>query len=124
MKFGSPNMNAFGFAFLMNCVVLSAQTMFCLVAKYIFKVDVAQGINAQTVKFALLTGLGAATFDVAYFLAIRYGSVISSQIFWMVGGIVAMAFFAALFLGETMSFTKALGIIFGIISVLLITKQS
>lgn len=122
MKLGSPSMNAFGFAFLMNIVVLSSQTVFCLTAKYVFKADVMQGVNVNTLKFALLTGLGAALVDVSYFSALRYGSVISSQIFWTVGGIVAVTAFAALFLGETLSATKALGIALGVVAVFLITK--
>jgi uncharacterized membrane protein len=121
VKFSSANVNAFGFAFTMNCVVLFLQTIVVLTAKYGFRIDVAQGMNKGTVKFAVMAGLGAAIIDVSYFFANRYGSVIASQLFWTIGGIIALAVFSALFLGETITPTKAAGIILGIVAVFLIT---
>jgi len=124
MKLGTSNMSVFGFAVIMNIVVLSAQVLVCLVAKYGFKIDVAQGVNANTIKFAVLTGCGAAMCDVCYFLALRYGSVMASQIAWNVGAILVISMLAVFLWGEAFSPLKALGVAFGIASVILITKAS
>jgi drug/metabolite transporter (DMT)-like permease len=122
MKLGSPGTNPFGFVFVMTSVILVLLGIACLTAKFGFKVDVAQGMNFHAFKFAALCGCAAAMIDIGYILALRYGSMISIQVFWTVGGMVALAVFAALFLKETMPLTKILGIAFGVISVFLITK--
>ena len=122
MKFGAPSMNTFGYVFVMNVIVLSLEFILCLIARYGFKVDVTQGINTNTIKFAVLTGFGAMMVDVCFFLAIRYGSVSSTQVFWTVGVIFVTAVLSAFFLGESISLTKAVGIVFGIVAVVLITK--
>ncbi|MDD4616546.1 MAG: hypothetical protein PHW76_05445 [Alphaproteobacteria bacterium] len=124
MKFGAPTMSPFGYAVIMNVVVLSAQLVFALTAKYGFKVDVAQGINSRTIKFAILTGCGAAMVDLCFFLALRYGSVVSSQIVWQVGSILLIGTAAVLFWGEALSLQKALGVLLGLASLILITRAS
>jgi uncharacterized membrane protein len=123
MKYGSANANVFGFAVIISLAVLTFQTAVALVARYAFKIDVTSGINPQTAKFAILAGLGAALIDLNYFLAVRNGSVMASQLFWTIGSITVMAIFAALFLGESITATKAAGIVLGIASVLLITRS-
>jgi uncharacterized membrane protein len=124
MKFGAPSMSPFGYALIMNIFVLSAQTIIFFTAKYGFKVDVLQGVNAKSAQFAVLTGAGAVLVDLCFFLALRYGSVISSQIVWTVGSIIAMALFSAWYFGEAITLAKALGIGCGIASVILLTKAS
>lgn len=122
MKLGSPGTNPFVFTFVMTAVILLILGVCCLAAKYGFKVDMEQGMNVRALKYAALCGGSAALIDIGYFLALRYGSLIPTQMFWTVGGTVALAVFASLFLNETMTLTKALGIAFGIVSVVLITK--
>ena len=81
MKYGSANANVFGFAVIISLAVLTFQTAVALVARYAFNVDVTHGIDPQTVKLAILAGLGAALIDLNYFLAVRHGSVMASQPF-------------------------------------------
>ena len=121
-KLGSSHADAFGFMFVMTAVVLLVLGFCCLAAQYGFGVDVTRGLNAHAIKYAVLAGLGVVLIDVGYFIAFRYGSAVSTQVFWAIGGMIAFAVFAVLFLGETMSLTKALGILLGIASVVLITK--
>ena len=124
LKLGSATTNPFGFLFFMNVFALTALGISCLVAKYGFKVDVMQGINPASIKYAALCAGSVVLIDIGYVLAVRYGSLIGTQVIWTVGGMVAFAAIAVMFLGETLSLTKALGIAFGIVSVLLITKAS
>lgn len=122
MKLAGPNTNPFGFVFVMTSVILFSQAICCVIAKYFFHANVTQGIDAHAMKFAAVSGLSAALIDVSYTLALRHGSVISSQVFWTIGGMIAVAVFAAFFVGETITVTKAVGILMGIAAVVLITK--
>ncbi len=121
-KLGSGGTNPFGFTFVMTLVILVILGIGCLVAQYGYKVDVMKGLDGPALKYVILCGCAAALIDIGYFLALRYGSVIPTQIFWVVGDLVLVAVFATLVLNETLTLTKALGIAAGIISVLLITK--
>jgi len=124
MKLGSPGTNPFGFVFVMTAVILAVLGVCCLVTHFGFKADVTQGMTPHALKYACLCGGAAALIDIGYLLALRYGSMISSQVFWTVGGMVALAVFASLFMKEAITLTTSLGIAFGIVSVLLITKAS
>ncbi len=124
MKLGPAQANPFAFAFVMTLVVLSVQAFCCVVAKYGFKVDIGQGMTPSVLKCALLCGGSAALIDACYIMGLRYGSLTNSMLFWVVGGMVALSVVSYLFLGETMNWTKLLGLAFGIVSVLLITKAS
>ncbi len=123
MKLGTANMNVFAFALVISSTVLVIEAVCFLTAKYAFKVDVSQGVDMQNAKFAVMVGAGGALVDFAYFLALRHGSVIASQIFWMIGGMVATALAAIFLFHEAMTPTKILGIFFGIVSVVLITLK-
>ncbi|MFA4994963.1 MAG: hypothetical protein WC521_06645 [Bdellovibrionales bacterium] len=122
LKIGSAAVNPFGFLFFMNVFALTALALSCLAAKYGFNADVMQGINVHSLKYAALCAGSVVLIDIGYVLAVRYGSLIGTQVIWTVGGMVAFAAVAVLFMNETMTLTKALGIAFGIVSVLLITK--
>lgn len=122
MKMGGTGVNPFGFTFVMTSVILALLGLCCLVAQFGFKTNVLQGMNLHAVKYAALCGAAAALIDIGYFLAIRSGGMIPTQVFWTIGGMVALAVVAALFMGEAMTATKALGIAFGIVSVFLITR--
>ena len=121
-KLGSGGTNPFGFTFIMTLVILLILGVGCLIAQYGYKVDVMRGMNGPALKYVVLCGCAAALIDIGYFLALRYGSVIPTQIFWVVGDLVLVAIFATLVLGEALTPIKALGIVAGIVSVLLITK--
>ncbi len=120
-KLGMPGTNPFGFTFVMTLVILLILGIGCLVAQYGLKIDVLKGMSGPSLKYAVLCGFAAALIDIGYFLALRYGDVISTQIFWVIGDLVLVALFAALILGEVVTWQKALGIALGIASVLLIT---
>lgn len=122
MKLGSPGVNPFGFVFVMTAFILLVLGLCCLVAKFGFKADVAQGMTGHAVKYAALCGCAAALIDVGFFLALRYGAIVSTQVFWTVGGMSVLAIVAALFFKEPLTLTKALGVAFGIASVFLISK--
>ena len=124
LKVGSDGVNFLGYLLVMNVFALIVCGLCCLVAKYGFNVDVMQGMNPASVKYAALTAASVILIDIGYVLAVRCGSLIATQVVWTVGGMVAFAAFAVAFMGETLSLTKALGIVAGIISVLLITKAS
>ncbi len=122
MKMGGAGVNPFAFTFVMTSVILAILGACCLVAQFGFKTDVMQGMSLHATRYAALCGAAAALIDIGYFLAIRSGGMIPTQVFWTIGGMVALAVVAALFMGEAMTATKALGVAFGIISVLLITR--
>ena len=123
-KLGAPGTNPFWFTFIMTLVILVILGIGCLVSQYGYKIDVTQGMNPHALKFAVLCGGAAALIDIGYFLALRYGDVIATQVYWVIGDMIAVTVFAVLLLGETITLTKALGVAFGIVSVLLITKAS
>lgn len=122
MKLGTPTMNPFGFTFSMTVVVSALQLLIFLTARYVFKINVTEGLNTQSLRYALMSGVGAVFVDICYYLAVRYGSLIATQIFWTVGAIVVVALFSVLYFHETVSPMKLLGVAFGIVSVVLITK--
>jgi drug/metabolite transporter (DMT)-like permease len=124
MKLGTAEVNPFGFMFFMNVFAVAAFGLCCLVAIYGFKVDVMKGMNLPAFNYAALCAASVVIIDIGYIMAVRYGSLIGTQVIWTVGGMVAFAAIAVLFLNETMTLTKALGIAFGVVSVLLITKAS
>lgn len=123
-KLGSAGTNPFGFSFVMTLIILVILGVSCLIAQYGFKADVMRGlsVNGPAFKYVVLCGFAAALIDVGYFLALRYGLVIPTQIFWVIGDMVMVTIFATLLLGENLTPIKALGIVAGILSVLLITK--
>jgi uncharacterized membrane protein len=122
MKFGTEGANPFGFAFILASVEFGVMGLCCLVSRYAFKISATQGMNAHAIKLAAMAGFGVALVDVCYFFALRYGSLIASQMFWVVGGTVALVIFSVLFFGEALTLAKAAGIACGIASVILITK--
>lgn len=124
MKVGPQGVNPLGFVFIAHIVIVILTGLCCLVSEYAFKSSVLSGVTSHTVKYAALCGVAAATIDVCYLLALRFGPMISTQVIWTVGGMVVVSALAVLFFGEGISATKALGIAFGIVSVFLITKAS
>ncbi len=122
VKLGAGAVNPIGFMISMTSLILILMGICFLTAKYGFNVEVTKGLNARTLRYVALSACGATLTNICIFLAMHYGSAISSQVFWAVGSIVAFALCAVLFLGDLMTWTKALGIVFGIVSVLLITK--
>jgi uncharacterized membrane protein len=123
VKFGTASMPVFIFVLIAAATNLSIQAVVTLTAKYGFKYDL-QGVNSQNIRYALMAGAATALIDIAYFFALRYGSMVASQIFWTVGGSIAVTAVAVLFLHETLTFTKAMGIALGMVAVVLLTKQS
>ncbi len=124
MKLGASGTNPLFFLLVMTTVILVLLVLSCLVATYGFKMEVTQGMTLRAVKYAALCGFSAALIDVGYFLALRNGSMVSTQIFWTIGGMSLLTVIAVLFFHETITLTKALGIGFGVVSVWLITKAS
>lgn len=124
VKFGTAAVNPYAFTVTLAVTCALIQVLFFLTAKYVFHADVAQGVHFSGLKFAVLAGCAAAMIDIAYFFAVRYGSVIASQLFWTVGGTVLVVGIAILFFNETLTLQKAVGIVLGLASVILLTKQS
>ena len=124
MKMGSANLHPLGFVLSLNIVLMITMSFACLVARYGFKIDVFGGLNAHTFRYAIMCGLGAALIDTAYFLALRYGGMIPTQLFYTVGGTVAVGVLAILCFGEILTTSKALGIVLGALSLFLLIRPS
>ncbi|MDE2030229.1 MAG: hypothetical protein KGI97_06670 [Alphaproteobacteria bacterium] len=124
VKFGGNAMSVFAFVLTAACTTCIIQACSLTIAKYGFKYDVGHGVNLHNLRYAVMAGAATALIDIAYFFALRYGTVVASQVFWTVGGTIAVTVAAVLLLHETMTSTKAAGIVLGIISVLLLIKQS
>ncbi|MDD3029156.1 MAG: hypothetical protein PHS57_02605 [Alphaproteobacteria bacterium] len=124
MKLGSAQAHPFGFVLSLNVVIISLMSLACLVTRFVFKVDVLQGLNIGTLRYAALCGIGAALIDTAYFLALRYGALIPTQLVYTIGGTLAVGTVAVLCFGEGLTTSKALGIILGIASLILITRPA
>ncbi len=123
MKYGAANANPFFFGFITALAVVVIQGVACLVLKYGLHTDLAQGMTPQTYKFAGLCGAASALIGITYFLALRYGSIIPTQTYWAIGDIVLTSTLALALFGETMTWMKALGMVMGAASIVLILKS-
>ncbi len=124
MKLGTESMNAFTFTLILTLSILAIQVPLLLAAKYVFHQDIAQGFETRNIMLAVMAGLGAALIDIACFFALRYGTVTATQIFWAVGSTIAVALFSALFFKEQITAARLAGIVLGVISLYLITRES
>ena len=122
-KLATANMSPFVFTLALGLTVFVAQSVSFLVAKYAFKVDVLSGLTANGIVFAVVAGLGAALVDICYFLALRYGTPTASLAFWSIGSLIALTIFSILVFKEVMTLSKACGILLGIVSLYLISRQ-
>jgi len=120
-KLATTNSNIFIFAFLITLSSFILTSIYVLVAHYGFKINVTEGLNAKGVAIGVAAGIGVTLIDIAFFFALRYGSAISSQLFWSVGGTAAFTLAMFLFFHESLTLTKAFGILFGIASLILVT---
>ena len=123
MKFGTANTSAFAFVLMVSLILFLTQTASFLIAKYAFHVDVTEGLEMRNILFAVLAGLGVAIIDLFYFFAFRYGTPIQCQMFWTVGGLIALTIFAVIVFREPMPLTKALGIVLGIVGLVLVVRS-
>ena len=123
VKMGTTHTNVFAFVFVMSACLFCLQIVIFLITKYGFKVDMSTALSSQTFKYAGTAALGVAVIDIFYFLAIRYGTPIQSQMFWTIGGMIALAAFSFLFFKEPMPPVKLIGIILGIISLVLVIRS-
>ncbi len=123
VKISGPNVNPFGFFLAMTFFAFTMSGVCFVAAKYGFGVDCSRGLlTPSAIKWAALCAFGVVMTNVTYFLAMRFGSSISAQVFWAVGGMIVFSCVAVLFLNETISLTKLVGIAFGVVSVFLIAK--
>jgi drug/metabolite transporter (DMT)-like permease len=124
MKLGAGQVNVFGFSAVMSGITFAVQLGIFLIAKYAMNIDALQGLDSRGIKLAVITGLSLVAINLFYFFALKHGSAIASQVMWTVGGTVALVIVFALFFGEALTPAKILGIALGLVSVVLITKQS
>ena len=123
VRFGTQNANAFKFTVVLSLAALIVQTINFIVAKFIFKIDMGGSMSSKDITFAVLAGLGAGMIDLSFFLANRYGSLAQTQIFWTVGSMVLLTIVSAIFFKDIITPIRALGILFGIGSVVLISRS-
>jgi uncharacterized membrane protein len=124
MKLGIGSINAFSYVLLMNLFTCFAQALFFITARYGFKVDTVTGLTPYGRMLCAVAGVAVAMIDICYFFALRYGSIIASQMFWTIGGTIALVIFAVLFFKEPVTLTKAAGIVMGLASLYLMTRQT
>lgn len=124
IKLASSHMNAFIFTSVFTIFALIAHLLCLLAYKYIFKFDVALSIDSKGLWFSLVAGVGVALIDIAYFFALRHGTMIASQCVWTIGGLIGLTVIAVLFFNEALTFIKAAGIVLGIVSLYLVTRPS
>lgn len=123
IKLATSHMNAFIFTSVFTVFALLAHLVCLVVYKYVFKFDVALTIDNKGLWYSVIAGLGVALIDIAYFFALRYGSMIASQTVWTIGGLIGLTIVAVLFFQETLTLQKACGITLGIISLYLVTRS-
>lgn len=123
MKLGTGSVNAFSYVLIMGVFTFLAQALFYLVARYGFKVDTTTGLSRNALLLCAAGGFAVAIIDICYFYALRHGSVVASQMFWTVGGTLALVLFATFFFKEPLTQSKIAGIALGFASIYLMTRQ-
>lgn len=123
MRLATDRINGFLFVFLCTLTTTLGQFVVFSLAKGIGKVNVFEGASLQTCGLAVGAGLGVVLIDVAYFFALRTGSLLASQAVWTIGGMLSITAVALFAFHEPMTLQKALGIALGIVALALIIYQ-
>jgi uncharacterized membrane protein len=117
------HLDMFMFSLLFCLVGLVGNILIVLVYKYTISPDYLPVYDAKGIWMGILAGVAGIMINLFYFLAMKTGSAISSQAVWTVGGLIAVTIVMTLFFKEVLSPQKAIGIVLGVISLLLIVRS-
>jgi drug/metabolite transporter (DMT)-like permease len=122
-KLADGHINPFVFACALTGVGLIGH-LFCL-AFYKFHMGEAVTLNVDKtgILMAVMAGVGIVIVDLAFFFAIRHGGIVSTNIVWSVGVLILTGLAGYFIFKEPMSYTKLLGMLFGLLSVILLSKS-
>lgn len=122
-KLADGHINPFVFACALTGVGLIGH-LFCL-AFYKFHMGEAVTLNVDKtgILMAVMAGVGIVIVDLAFFFAIRHGGIVSTNIVWSVGVLILTGLAGYFIFKEPMSYTKICGILFGLLSVILLSKS-
>ncbi len=122
-KLAVSQIDGFIFTTIMTFASFVGQLILFLGYKFFFLGDAKLEMSSSGVALAIIAGLSIAVINIGYFLAIKEGGLIPSQIFWAVGGTLAMSLIGFLFFKEHIDSYKIAGLILAVISIILIVKK-
>ena len=124
VKVSGDQINVFVFSVFLTMAALAGHIILLLIYKYgCFTDGKSLQISTVGITMAVFAGLSVTLIDVGYFLAVKEGGMISSQLVWTVGGTLLVALIGFLYFKEILSIQKLAGIAFGLASVWLVIGQ-
>lgn len=122
-KLASDGMSAFVFSWLLTATSFVILSVVMVFQHHHEAAKIISSFDSKTLALPMIAGLSVAIIDVAYFLTLKHGSAISSQMFWTVGSTILLVVFSVLFLKEILTPSKIAGLALGLLSVYLMVKQ-
>lgn len=103
-----------GFAFAMHLFVL-------LVYKVVTP-DASLSLNAKSVGWAALGGLGLIVMDIGFYLGVKHGGLAMTNAVWLIGGLILSVLLGYYAFHEPIDFKKILGITLGLLAIYLLVS--
>lgn len=122
VRIGGETVNAFVFTTVLTLTALLAHSAALMTYKLVTKDPNLFVYHPQGMLFAVAAGVSVAVIDLAYFFAVKYGSLSATTTFWMVGGIALTAIVSFYVFKEVMTPMKMLGLALGLVSIIFIVK--
>ena len=123
IKLAGDVINPFVFTVLMTFTALAGHVAAFGVNKAFFNSDLKFSFGTTGVFYAVVAGIGIVIIDLAYFYAVKEGGLAVTNAFWVVGALVATVLMSYFFFSESINTMKAIGIILGIFSIVLISRS-
>ncbi|MBN8521368.1 MAG: hypothetical protein J0L77_05665 [Alphaproteobacteria bacterium] len=122
-KLAANQIDAFLFTTIMTFVSFLGQGLIFAGYKFFFNVNEKLDVSSQGIGLAIIAGISVALINIGYFLAVKQGGLIPSQIGWAVGGTLTVTIIGCLFFKEHIDIYKLIGLMLAIISIFLIVKK-
>ena len=122
LKLADGYINPFLLTFLFSLVALTGHAAMLLFYHFVLREEVTLQYDSRGALLAVVIGLGVVIIDFAIFFAFRHGSAINTHLLLAVGTAIGFSAIAALCFGETITLTRATGIVLGLISLVLVIR--
>ncbi len=120
VKMSGDHINVFLFTTYLTIAAFIGHFIILLIYKYGFAGGESLKSTPLSIWMAIIAGLAVVVIDIGFFLAVKQGGIIPSQLFWTIGSTVLVAVMGVLYFKEMITLQTLIGMGLGLVSVWLI----
>lgn len=124
VKVAGDHINPFVFTSGLTAVALIGHLCCLVFYKFYLGENVDFNADRMGIYMVLLGGVAVVIIDLAFFFALKTGSMVATNMLWTLGGVVLTTLAAIFVFKEPFSATKMAGLAFGVLSFYLLSKPA